>query len=296
MQFLRRAWKPISLRELSVGMRERKVPRRGVLVTFDDGYADNLHNAKPILERYEIPAVVFVAGGYVGSEREYWWDELENLLLLPGALPEHLQLHLNGVDISWRLGETARFYSEQNYRDHAGWNISKDAPTERHALYWKLYKIIRPLPAPHQRRVLEELRVWSNGKSAARESHRPMAPKELRTLRDGNLIEIGAHTISHPVLSSLPLDVQREEIGGSRKFLEEIVGRPISSFAYPYGGDADYTHETVAAVREAGFESAFSTSSGVVQKDSESFRLPRNWVRDWKLDAFAARLDQWFSV
>ena len=63
------------------------VPSAGVVVTFDDGYADNFHNAKPLLERYEIPATVFVTTGYLQDQREFWWDELERILLQPGTLP-----------------------------------------------------------------------------------------------------------------------------------------------------------------------------------------------------------------
>jgi peptidoglycan/xylan/chitin deacetylase (PgdA/CDA1 family) len=295
MEILRKTFNPISLRELSAAIREQKVLRRGVLVTFDDGYADNLYNAKPILERYEIPAIVFVATGYVGLKGEYWWDELELLLLRPGPLPDDLKFEVNGVDIEWKLDKSATFYSEESYREHADWNLSKrTVPTERHALYLKVYQLMRSLPLQQQHAVLERFRVWSDCKSVPRESHRPMTAPELRRLRDGKVIEVGAHTISHPVLSSLPIDAQREEIGGSRRLLEEIVGEPVTSFAYPYGGEADYTTDTINAVRDAGFEYGFSTSSGVIHKKSEPFRLPRNWVRNWTGDAFTDRLKQWF--
>src|SRR5262249_8697177 len=99
---------------------------------------------------------------------------------------------------------------------------------------------------------------------------------------------------SHPVLSQQPLDNQRKEIRGSKILLEDILGQPITSFAYPYGGAADYTTETVQEVRDAGFESAFSTSTGLVGKESEPLRLPRYVVGNWNGDAFARRLRRWF--
>src|SRR5262249_2596988 len=202
---------------------------------------------------------------------------------------------LNGAAIEWKLSKSAAFYSEESYREHAGWNLSKrTVRTERHALYLKAYHLMRPLPVQQQLEVLGKLRLWSDYKSVPRESHRPMAAAEVRKLRDSNLIEVGAHTISHPVLSSLPADAQREEISGSRVMLEEIIGEPITSFAYPYGAEADYTSDTVNAVRDAGFEYGFCTSPGVIQKEPEPFRLPRNWVRNWSGDAFADRLQRWF--
>jgi peptidoglycan/xylan/chitin deacetylase (PgdA/CDA1 family) len=293
MEVLRKAWNPISLGELSKGLRDQRIPRRSVLVTFDDGYADNLHNAKPILERYEIPAVVFVIGGWVGVEREFWWDELEKILLQPGSLPEELKFQLNGTETLWKLGQSAVVYSEEDYRAHSDWHFGKNVPTERHALYVDLYKVIRPL-APHQQdEMLELLRVWSGYRAAAPKSNLPMTAPELRALRQGNLIEVGAHTMAHPVLSTLPQDRQRQEIGESRMLLQEIVNEQITGFAYPYGGDRDYTRETVDIVREAGFESAFSTAPGRIHKESEAFRLPRNWVRNWTGEQFAGRLQRW---
>jgi peptidoglycan/xylan/chitin deacetylase (PgdA/CDA1 family) len=295
MEVLRRSWNPISLHQLGIGLREQKVPRRGVLVTMDDGYADNLYNAKPILERYEIPAIVFVASGYVGFEREYWWDELERLLLQPGSLPEELKFQLNGTDRQWKLGKSAVFYSEENYRSHANWNLGKKSvPTERHSLYLDLYRLMRPLEPRQQGEILDKLHAWSACKSSPRELCLPMTAPELRKLREGNLIDVGSHTISHPILSSLPLDSQRKEISGSRDLLEEIIGESVTSFAYPFGGDGDYTPQTVELVRDAGFESAFSTAPGLIQNESEALRLPRNWVRNWDGDTFAHRLEEWF--
>jgi peptidoglycan/xylan/chitin deacetylase (PgdA/CDA1 family) len=291
MDALRAIGNPISLHQLNTGLRNHKLPRRGILLTFDDGYSDNLHNAKPILDRYEVPATVFVAGGYVGFRGEFWWDELENLLLRPGGLPEHLEFKLNGTSFKLKLGESAVFYSDEQHRQHQSWNVcGKTLPTERHALYLNLYKILRQLPPARRGEALQFLRGWSGCTSGPREAYRPMTATEVQRLRDGKLVEVGSHTNSHPVLSQLPLETQREEITGSKRLLEDILGQPITSFAYPYGGDADYTAETVGAVREAGFESAFSTAAGLVGKQSEAFRLPRYVVGNWNGDAFARRI------
>ena len=294
MQVLRAIGNPISLSQFNACLRNHKLPRQGILVTFDDGYSDNLYNAKLILDQYEVPATVFVAGAYVGFRGEFWWDDLERLLLRPGALPEYLEFKSNGAHFKFRLPESAVFYSDEQYRQHRSWNVrEKTLPTERHALYLDLYKILRPLPNAERGEALEFIRSWSGCTSGPREACRPMTAAEVHRLRDGKLIEVGAHTNSHPVLSQLPLDTQREEISGSKRLLEDILDQPITSFAYPYGGGGDYTAETVGAVREAGFESAFSTAPGLVGKHSEPFRLPRYGVRNWDGDAFARRIRQW---
>ncbi len=80
-----------------------------IAVTFDDGYANNLHAAKPLLERFTVPATVFVAVGALEDPREFWWDELDGLLLQPGTLPDALQLHVNGRCLAWKLGDAAHY-------------------------------------------------------------------------------------------------------------------------------------------------------------------------------------------
>ena len=105
----------MGLRELSQAYQQENLPRRAVVVTFDDGYYDNLANAKPLLERYSIPATLFVATGYSEREGEFWSDELERLLLQPGNLPDTLNLTITGKRHHWNLGD-ATSYSEEEYR------------------------------------------------------------------------------------------------------------------------------------------------------------------------------------
>jgi peptidoglycan/xylan/chitin deacetylase (PgdA/CDA1 family) len=79
LRVLRATCTPVALADVPRLLRARKLPKRPVAVTFDDGYRDNLHEAKPLLERHGVPATVFVASGYVGRGTEFWWDELERL-------------------------------------------------------------------------------------------------------------------------------------------------------------------------------------------------------------------------
>ena len=86
-------------------LREGKSQYRPLVVTFDDGYADNLYNAKPLLERYEIPATIFLTSGCIGQNREFWWDELDRMLLQPKTLPRALHLNIDGTTHDWDLGK-----------------------------------------------------------------------------------------------------------------------------------------------------------------------------------------------
>lgn len=293
LEVLRQHAPSISLQGLAQSLESRTAPRQRAAVTFDDGAADNLHNAKPILARYDVPATVFVSTGYVESGLEFWWDELERLLLEPGELPERLSIRLNGTTHDWQLEPTTAY--QKVSAANQNWNVlEKTAPTARHRLYQSLCDMLRPISTKQRREVILEIQEWSGRGSQARTTHQALTPDEIRRLADGELVEIGAHTVTHPVLSAIPATQQKDEIRQSKSELENILGRPVVSFAYPYGTRSDYTNETVAIVREAGFAYACSNFTGVVQPRTDMFQLPRFVVRDWDGDEFERRLKVWF--
>jgi peptidoglycan/xylan/chitin deacetylase (PgdA/CDA1 family) len=294
MEVLRRRGDAVPLRRLALALRDGSLPRRAVAVTFDDGYADNLLEAKPVLERYGVPATVFVATGYVGHEREFWWDALDGLFLQPGRLPEVLDLTLNGSTYRWELGEAAE-YDEATRDRFRSWRAWTDGPSPRHAAYRDVWELLHPMPEGERRKVQAELLAWAGLEPKVRHTHRTLSAAEVRELASGGLVEVGAHTVSHSALSGLPPEAQREEILASRSRLEEILGREVDTFAYPYGQPRDYTDETAAIVREAGFACACSTSPELVRPWSDRFRLPRFGVEDFGGDVLARKLDEWFS-
>jgi peptidoglycan/xylan/chitin deacetylase (PgdA/CDA1 family) len=114
-------------------------------------------------------------------------------------------------------------------------------------------------------------------------------------LAEGELVEIGAHSVTHSVLSVLPSAAQRSEIRQSQACLHELLARPVTSFAYPHGLRSDYTLETVAMVREAGFECACAAFAGACRRGSDLFQLPRCMVSNVDGDEFARRLENWFQ-
>jgi peptidoglycan/xylan/chitin deacetylase (PgdA/CDA1 family) len=290
LEIVKRKCSPISLKELVGGLKEKTLPKHPMAITFDDGYADNLANAQPLLRRYGIPATVFVTTGYVGSSREFWWDEIERLILEPAFLPERLQLDkLNGGGLMWELGRQ----DSHNADAYRCWNVQlSENPTPRHSLYRSLCELLRPLPEQIRVDVLEYIQKWAGAESAGRSTHLPLTSEELARL-DPELIEIGAHTCTHALLSTLSKAEQKEEVQGSKKVLEEILGHAVSSFAYPFGGRMDYNAETVGVVRQAGFELACANSPGTVWRRSDCFQLPRLLVRDWNGEAFESWLSEW---
>jgi peptidoglycan/xylan/chitin deacetylase (PgdA/CDA1 family) len=293
LEILCRYANPISLQELSSALQKDKIPHHGVVITFDDGYIDNLQYAKPLLEHHDIPATIFVTAGQIGCQNEFWWDELDRLLLLPGKLPSMLRLNINGSEHYWDTRE-ATDYTEEEYQHYQDWHIEQTYdPSPRHRFYRSIYHLLHPLNGTERQGMIQELRTWANQDSRCRPSHRTLGMDEVSQLAEGGLIEIGAHTMTHPVLADLPVSVQRQEIIQSKACLEEILNHPVTSFSYPHGS---YAHKTISLVKEAGFNSACSSDPAVISRGADTFRLPRFSMRDWNGEEFYRWLKRLISI
>jgi peptidoglycan/xylan/chitin deacetylase (PgdA/CDA1 family) len=285
--------RPMRLQDLTAALARGRVPRRAVAVTFDDGYADNLHNARPLLERHAVPATMFITTGAVEADREFWWDELEQLLLQAGSLPETLEWQVNGTPNRFELAGAA-VYTEAEQQAHRNWNLARqDNPSRRHEIFRTLYYQLRPLPLADKQQALNQLAGRIGRKPSVRATHRGLSRDEVIRLAEGGLVEIGAHTVSHTPLTTLPAAAQRREIEGSKEFLEELLGHAVTSFAYPHGL---FAPETAAIARDSGFRCACATRPGAVRRGADPFALPRMLVQDWNGQELAERLETWFGA
>ena len=292
LKILRQYVRPIRLQELSQALIDGNLPDRSVAVTFDDGYADNFHNAKPALERYDVPATFFLTTSYIGRNDEMWWDELDRILLVPAALPKSLRLSINGDTYNLKLTKRTFHYNKVPSGRPGYWRVWGNP---RHRLCRLLRKLLRPLPEDERREVLDKLSAWAGLKPVPSLAHRFLSLQEVVALDQGEMVEIGAHTMTHPVLAALPTASQRSEILGSKIRLQEVLGRPVTSFAYPYGSRSDYTAETVSIVKEEGFTCACSNFAGLIEQSTERFQLPRFSVLNWNGEEFARRLARWLK-
>lgn len=262
MEVVRRHFRPISLSALADGLERGVVPTRAVAVTFDDGYKDNLYAGKPVLERHEIPGTVFVTSGYVDSGRSFWWDELERITFAPRR-PTDGRLHIEELDADWSLP------SDELYL----------------ALWEQLHLLTDAQRLETMGRIAETAGVSSD------DDPNTMTESELHRLADGGLVEIGAHTVTHPSLIGLPRASQLEEIRESRLHLEALLGRPVASFCFPHGKFSD---ESVSCVVEGGYAQSCISNPGVVRRGVSRFELPRLRTINWYGDVFAWELAKFF--
>jgi len=215
---------PISLAEFrEVRQSGGALPPRSVIVTFDDGYRGVLDDALPILERYGIPAAVFVSAEPVLTGQHFWFDALCR-----------------------REGEAA---------------VAK----------------ARALPYQEWRALVDSIETTA----IETEWHRPFTRAELARLAGSPLIEIGAHTMTHPTLALAPIEDQQREIAGCRTALERLLEKPVTAFAYPYGNPfSDYTAETVSVVRQDRFDLAFTTGGSFATLECDPLQIPRFMMLD----------------
>ena len=292
LEVLEQHTKPMSLKELAQAHQEGNIGDRAVAITFDDGYANNLYQAKPILEKYQIPATVFVATDYLTNPREFWWDELERIVLQTEQLPEQLTLVINEQPHHWELGTASNYNTSEAWQNRqlAAWDSESGT---RLRFYYELWAKLQPLTPAQREPLLEQIRAWANYQSPApRLSHRPLTVEELGETEQGGTIELGGHTVSHPLLSEQPTAVQQAEIEQGKSDLEKLLQHSITSFAYPFGA---YSSETSSLVEKAGFQYACSTVENSVWHKSDRFLLPRFEVQNWNKDEFERRLLSWLN-
>jgi len=272
LEYIRQTCYPMRLLDLVDAVQRNSLPKRAVVISFDDGYVDNFYQAYPILASARIPATVFVTSGHIDSPREFWDDELERVLLLPERLPSCLQLRVQGEEYEWPIRSA----------------------DQRQLAHRAVYRLLLPLTADERLSILAHLASWAGMEGTGRPDYRAMTSIELIQLTQNGLVELGAHTITHPVLSALSADAQYAEIVGSRQRLEAIIGSPVLTFAYPHGRVQDFTDETVEIVETAGFRAACTAIPGVVESGDDLLRLRRYWVHNWDLETFKQSLTSFF--
>jgi peptidoglycan/xylan/chitin deacetylase (PgdA/CDA1 family) len=292
LEVLKAVANPISLQQLVNAKSDADLPPRPVCITFDDGYADNLYAAKPALEQFHVPATVFITPGYLGIPEDLWWDEVAKLVLDPATRLRKVGFTAAGREYSFEFPASPEDGSGVD--PNAKWRAWDPCPGPRQAAYMAIYEVLVKLPDAERERAMEQLRQGAT--YTDRRQNRCLTEDEVRELAAGELVEIGAHTLTHPVLSQLAPDQQQQEIAGSQRRLEAMVGRKVTSFAYPYGKKMHYNNHTVRTVRANGFSCACSNFGGLVTRTSDRYALPRFQPLNWNGEEFAdVVLNGWYK-
>ncbi len=246
-------WRPDDI--LAARNRLRPPGRCPVVVTVDDGYRDFYEVAYPIFRDYDIPAMLFVITGFVDGGLWLWWDRLECML---AQAPNARGL---AVDIG---GQTLLLDLHHLDGRTAAWHAVTD--------------LCRFMADEQKEATLDDL-ASVLGASLSNEPHLDYAPvtwEQIRTMAaDGMLM--GAHTITHPILSRVTPERARWELAGSRDRLAEMTGAIPNWFSYPQGESVDFTPEVRDLVAEAGFSGCFVAYQNLLSPE-DAYALPRSSV------------------
>jgi peptidoglycan/xylan/chitin deacetylase (PgdA/CDA1 family) len=272
LDHLTRTCTVLPLIDLIEALRTKNVPPRAVAITFDDGYIDNYREAYPLLKGAGLPATIFVASGKIDTAREQWWDDLDRIICLSDRLPARLQLRVQDRSYEWPTVTL------------------EQCEAARHAVH----VVLHPQAIAVREQALAQLCEWAGVDRDGRSNFRMVTVAELKEFAADPLIDIGGHTVNHPSLAALLRDEQCAEIRDGRETLEAWLGKPLQTFAYPYGTRRDYTAETAAVVQAEGFRAACTTVHGSVEPGDDLFTLRRSAVFNWDGAFFAQRLNSFF--
>lgn len=246
MRLLARYFNVLPLPEAARRVQEGSLPARAVSITFDDGYADNLLLALPILQKYQLHATFFIATGFLDGGRMWNDTVIETFARASGT---HLSLENLGLG-RYPLGDAA----------------------QRLATVKEVLGKIKYRPA-QERVALTEAMAAQVPQELPR--NLMLTSQQLRALHAAGM-EIGAHTVNHPILARTEVKEAELEITRSRRRLQELLDDPVATFAYPNGRPGtDYATAHVAMVRNAGFNVAVSTAWGAARRGMHPFQLAR---------------------
>jgi len=261
MRFLREKMHPVSLEEIvSFVAGEKRIPDRAVSLTMDDGYMDNYLNAFPILKQYQIPATIFLTTGYTNTDSIYWWDLIGEILKrtkIKKLEMREIKILLDGKG-GW-LPDIVPLNTL--YRRNAAWDDLT------FALRWcgaaQISKVIE---------LMEDRLEVNTG--AYKHLHSLLTWSQIREM-SRNGIDFGAHTDSHQPLSTLSSEQLLKEFLVSKQAIEEQIGKPVASFAYPYGDCHAPGLDLPEMLAQCGFQCAFTVENGHVDAGSNPFALKR---------------------
>jgi peptidoglycan/xylan/chitin deacetylase (PgdA/CDA1 family) len=244
-----RSYELLPLDKLARYLKQGKaLPKKAVVITLDDGYQDNYLHAYPILKKHHVPATIFLTTGHIGTERLFWYNKVKYIIKATRLVKAN-------------LGNLGNFrLQSRSDRFNAGSAIvkglSRIAEGERNT-------VIKELAGALKVKVPDDL-----GKKTM------LSWSEVREMSHHG-ITFGAHTVSHPILTTLPLSQAKREIAQSKKDIEEKLGQTVTAFAYPSGGPGDFNSRIANLVRESGFLCAVTAVPHWISPKAKIYELGR---------------------
>lgn len=262
VRYVAGAFRVMRLDEAVSRLASDRLPARSMAITFDDGYADNAEVALPILRRAGLPATFFVSTGFLDGGR-MWNDTV--IECVRACTLDRIDLEVFGLGA-----------------------LALGTPDERRTAIQRVLKHIKYLDLPGREDALRELSRITRAGDLPRTLM--MRSEQVRALHDCGM-EIGAHTVHHPILTTLTHEEAKHEIAAGKSALESITQSTVRTLAYPNGRPVqDYDASHVDMARALGFLGAVSTATGAARSGADLFQLPRFTPWNSSMAAWSVKL------
>lgn len=288
LNYLKNYFDVVSVDELVETVKAGRLTRNLVAITFDDGFVDNYTNAAPLLEWFELPATFYLTSAAIRAPRLFWWDELQSIVLHTESLPARLRVRIGPADFEFEF-KRDQVLRPSLLQEVGRWTYGAPVKNERVELYFKLWERIQPLQHLDQYSVMRALRTWAKLDTIPLGTDAPMRDFHVKKLGANKLFTMGGHTVNHAMLSAQTELVQAYEIKDCKIDIEEITGKRVNGFAYPYG---KYNALTKELLQKNGFNYGLTTEEGTVTVQSDVYQLPRLQVKNWNEKEFSFKLNQ----
>lgn len=256
MKHLAANYRVIPLDELAHRLKEKRSVRKCAALTFDDGFRDNYTYVYPILRKLDIPATIFLATGSVDSGQAPWFIRLRQLFM---ETEEH------ALSLEWE-GDKLFF--------------SLNGPNQRKTVSDRIMKWIQHISDTRREGVLGMLEQKLGGNVQQPPANLMLTWDQVREM-SRNGIHFGAHTVTHPVISRVTTPRLDEEIRASRDRIQEEIGLPVTTFAYPFGRRGHYSKEAIECLEKYKFLCAVTTESGANDYQTPIYELRRSLPWDF---------------
>jgi peptidoglycan/xylan/chitin deacetylase (PgdA/CDA1 family) len=260
LRFLKQRYNVISPKEFLLWCETKhELPPRSVLLTSDDGSRSSLYDMLPILQESGIECLFFVTGASLSHTATMLWYEELSLMTL--AAPASFSLELLEIGLRAEVREN-----------------------EKHSFWWELVKKLSQFEMNRRRTLLRGIRMQLGLSEQWDAEYREdlalsrrflmLNLPELHQLSEAGMC-IGAHTLSHPMLSQATLEDAWKEIFESKRDLEDALGQEVWALAYPFGDSSSVTSRELQMAKQAGFKAAFLNKSDCIGPETPRFALPR---------------------
>jgi peptidoglycan/xylan/chitin deacetylase (PgdA/CDA1 family)/CelD/BcsL family acetyltransferase involved in cellulose biosynthesis len=267
MRFVAGHYKVVSLTEMLARL-DRGDPEQLMAITFDDGYRDNYQRAFPVLQRYGLPATIFLTTGVIDSREPLWFEQLA--LALKKTSQGYIELEIDIPRRIWMRTETERLKANA-----------------------RIYRLLRLCPDGERRQWLAEILRKVDVRSDERHG-KMLTWSEIRSMQ-AHGIDFGGHTVTHPFISKLTPEQVTWEAAECKRRIEEEIQAPVAHFAYPSGREEDFGARNKELIRAAGYRAALTTIWGTNHSSTDPMELRRGGPWEGTPALFAYKLD-WYEL